>query len=170
MHRHCIALLMALASGPASAEGSFQVDMGQWHVFGVGEKCTALNRAPLEFNMAPFNALQIRIDNKRQYELSVFFWPEAVPETASKIALTADPLDTIRPAAKLAIKDIGMVTVTEPLPEEFIRRLESGAQLTFLQAEVPDSKAKTAFDISDMPKVMMHLQNCAGVMERANKP
>lgn len=169
MHRYCAALLMALASGSALAEGYFQVDLGQWHIYGAGTKCTALNRPAVEFNMAPFNALQIRIDEKRQYELSVMFWPDSVPENTSKIALTADPIDTIRPAAKLAIKEIGMVTVTEPLPQEFIRRLESGALLTVLQAEVPDSKAKTAFDISNMPQVMMHLQNCVGVMERSAK-
>jgi hypothetical protein len=162
-------LVLGLAAGPALAEGYFQVDLGQWHIYGAGTKCTALNRPTLEFNQAPFNALQIRIDEKRQYELSVVFWPDSVPETTSKIALTADPMDSIRLAAKLAIRQIGMVTVTETLPTAFVRRLESGALLSVLQAEVPDSKAKTAFDISNMPQVMMHLQNCAGVMARSAK-
>ena len=167
MRKLIAALCFALPVSSAFAEGQYEADLGRWHVFGTGKKCTALNRSPVEFNMAPFNALEIRMDSARQYEVSVTFWPDAVPENASKIALTADPLDTIRPAAKLAIKDIGMVTVTEPLPNEFVRHLESGKRLTFLQAEVPDSKAKTAFDISDMPQVMMRLQTCVGVLERS---
>jgi hypothetical protein len=169
MHRCAAAFVLGLAAQPAMAEGYFQADMGSWHIFGKGTICTALNRPPLEFNMAPYNALQIRLDDKRQYELSVFFWPDAVPESVSKIALTAEPNDTIRLKAKLIARDIGMVTVTEPLPQEFVRSLESGARLTFLQAEVPDSKAKTDFDISAAPQVMAHLQTCAGVLARSAK-
>ena len=167
MRKLIAALCLALCASPAVAEGYFQADLAQWHVFGTGKKCTAINRPPIEFNMAPFNALQIRLDSARQYELSVMFWPGSVPETTSKIALTADPDDTIRPAASLKIEGLDMVTVTEPLPKEFVRRLESGPRLTILWAEVPDSKAKTAFDISDMPQVLSKLQDCAGVMERS---
>jgi hypothetical protein len=169
MHRYAAALVLGLAAHPALAEEFFHEHAGSWHIFGAGTKCTALNRSPLEFNMAPYNALQIRLDDKRQYELSVFFWPDAVPQSASRIALTVDPNDTVRLKAKLVAKDIGMVTVTEPLPQDFIRSLESGARLTFLQAEVPDSKAKTDFDISAAPQVMTHLQTCAGVLARSAK-
>lgn len=169
MFRRAIFLVLSLAGPRAMAEGYFQVDMGTWHIFGAGTKCTALNRPPLEFNMAPFNALQIRLDDKGQHELSVFFWPDAVPQSASRIALTADPNDTIRLKAKLVAKDIGMVTVSEPLPQEFVRSLETGARLTFLQAEVPDSKARTDFDISAMPQVMTHLRTCAAIMARSAK-
>ena len=169
MHRCAAVLVLALAAQPAAAEGYFQVDAAGWHVFGKGTKCTALNRPPLEFNMAPYNALQIRLDDKRQYELSVMFWPDAFPQSASRIALTAAPNDTVRLKAELVVKEIGMVTVTEPLPQDLVRSLEGGARLTFLQAEVPDSKAKTAFDISALPQVLTHLQTCAGIMARSAK-
>lgn len=160
---------LALATSPAMAEGYFQVESRPWFIFGTGETCTAINRAPSEFNQAPYNALQIRMDSTRQPEVSVYFWPDAVPGSMSRIALSAQPDDAVVLQAKLAVSEIGMVTVTEALPKEFIRRLESGARLTVLQAEVPDSKAKTAFDISDMPQVMMQLQTCAGVLERSKK-
>ncbi len=169
MVRFCAVFCLALAASPAMAEGYFQVETGRWFIFGTGEKCTAINRSPAEFNQAPFNALQIRMDSARQPEVSVYFWPDAVPAATNRIALSAQPNDAVLLQAKLAVNEIGMVTVTEPLPKAFLRRLESGALLTFLQAEVVDSKAKTAFDITDMPQVMMHLRTCVGVLERSRK-
>ena len=169
MFRRAALLVLGLAAQPTMAEGYFQVDMGAWHIFGAGTKCTALNRQPLEFNMAPFNALQIRLDDKRQYELRVYFWPDAVPQGASRIALTAAPNDTILLKAELVVKETGMVSVSEPLPQDFVRSLERDERLTSLQAEVPDSKAKTAFDISALPQVLTHLQTCAGIMARSAK-
>lgn len=167
MVRYCAAFCLALAASPAMAEGYFQVEAAPWFIFGTDEKCTALNRPPAEFNQAPYNALQIRMDSARQPEVSVYFWPDAVPATISQLALSIQPNDAMLLKAKLVVSDIGMVTVTEPLPKDFIRSLETAASFTILQTEVPDSKSKTAFDISDMQRVMMHLQTCVGVLERS---
>ena len=168
MHRY-FAVLLAFCASPALAETYFHEQTEHWHIFGSFKKCTALNRPPLENNAAPYNSLEIRLTASRQYELSVTFWPDVVPQSFSNIVLTITPESALQLQANIARKGVGMVTVTEPLPRALARLLESGTGKAYmwLRAEVPDSKAKTKFDISAMPKVMVQLQRCMNALEAA---
>lgn len=81
-----IAAVVACCATAATAQQStYYAERGHWMVYNGSTACRALNRPGLEFNAAPFNALQIVVRPGNRIGVEVFFWPGAVDPAAENV-------------------------------------------------------------------------------------
>ncbi len=150
--------LMPILSAEASTV--YRVEEGGWTIKNGSTKCFAVNRPLAEVGGVSPNVMVILEDKSRNIEISVTFWPGALPEKIDTITFTLwrnEPV--LVPAMVTNVKNGSMIT-TAPLSNEFLLMLKGHGPLTSMTAEVPGTKAKLNFDASYISRVLIKLSNC----------
>lgn len=156
--------LLLLATTPAVAQNTtYFVETGGWVVMNGTTNCQAFNRKPIEFNVAPYNALNLRWDaGAREGTLYLMYWPGAFAPN-QQVTVTFDYFGR-------GDND----TMPGIVEGDFIVKLDGKFDGKALQAmerdelvtvSVDGMAAKLAFETSALADVGYHLESCAAALK-----
>jgi hypothetical protein len=159
-------LIAALVAGGATAataqQSTYHAERGHWTVYSGSTACRALNRPALEFNYAPFNALQIVVRPGNRIGVEVFFWPGAVdPGAENALALGFGGSVPFIVPATAAMGDYMLATGDVP---ELRERLQKAKALTAKPKS--DPKVTLSFSLDQIGWVMGALDACSRVLPK----
>ncbi len=152
---------VTLATAPATAQQStYYVEHGDWTIYNTSAACRAVNRPMVDFNAAPFNALQIVARPGSRIGVEVFFWPGAIdPSAANELALGFGGPTPMILAATAPMGDYLLASDDSP---ELWSRLQKAQRLT---AKVKaDPHVALSFSLDEIGWVLDALQRCTRVL------
>lgn len=123
-------LLATLATiSPAAAQdfpSTFFVKDSGWTIMSGTRGCDAYNRDPVEFNVAPYNALWLtRYQGQDPHTvLRVFYWPGAF-ENDKPVTISLDPFGGVSIELEAMTTDEFIVDSSYPLTPENFRALDT---------------------------------------------
>lgn len=128
MHKLLLAVAtLVAATSPILAQDMMPKSTGPWTVVDLGESCIAINRSPVEFNAAPYNAMALhQLKADKLPRIQAFFWPGALTAGAEvALQVTPEGQSTVELKAK-AVTDFQLVT-DEQAPEDVLESLTNVA-------------------------------------------
>jgi hypothetical protein len=156
------ALVACGASAATAQQSTYFAERGHWMVYNGSTACRALNRPGLEFNAAPFNALQIVVRSGNRIGVEVFFWPGAIdPAIDNALALGFGGSEPFLVPATATMGDYMLASDDSP---ELWGRLQKAKAMTAKPKNDPTTTLFFALD--EIGWVLGALDACSRVLPK----
>ncbi|HEY9009746.1 MAG TPA: hypothetical protein VIN06_01885 [Devosia sp.] len=136
MRKSFAAIAVLVAAWTPTLAFGFMESAGQWTVADLGKSCMAINRSPVEFNFAPFNAMalhQLKTDSLPRVQ--VFFWPGAF-EVGEDVRLLMRPEGKQKVELAAKAETIYHIVTVDPAPEDLLETLTNVASVEIAAKDV----------------------------------
>lgn len=155
--------LLSLAPLPVAAQpASYYVELGSWHVMSGLQNCQAFNRDPAEYNVAPYNALNLRqAAGAKGAALYLSFWPGAF-SPAQEVSLTFQYFGDAGRADDEVLKGRAQNDFLVEVDRLFDgKALQMLADKRFIVITPENGVGALGFDTQAMTEIGSHLESCA---------